>query len=156
MLQWVTSTHKIGLITGHFELDIPQKRQIKILRIDSILTHPIKTWWPHPNLELRDGFRIPVNQFWTTSCTTPMLQWVTSPTKLDLERDASNLTSPERSNTRQIVSILTHPIKNWLIHPNLELREGFGIPVKQFWTTWTTHEPHQCYNGPPRSSQNWI
>ena len=28
--------------------------------------------------------------------------------------------------------ILTHPIKIWLSHPSLELRVGFGIPVKNF------------------------
>ena len=44
--------------------------------------------------------------------------------------------------------ILIHPIETSQPHPNLKHREGFGIPINHFWTTWTSHKPPQFYNGP--------
>ena len=133
---------------------------METLRMDFILTHPIKTYQPHSNLEIRDGFGIPVNQFWT-NLPTPLAfsiwQQSHSTTKLDPERGASNSTSSrkDRKENRQIDSILTHPIKTWQPHPNLELCDLFGIPVNQFWTNWTTPQNSIILHCAPRH-QNSI
>ena len=47
--------------------------------------------------------------------------------------------------------ILTHPIDILQPHPNLEPRDGIGILVNQFWTTWNTPRTYPCYNGPSPS-----
>ena len=79
----------------------------------------------YPNLELRDGFRIPVNLFWTTSRTFPMLQNATSTPKIGSRtmplrtRHSPNDEMKEHSTDRP------HPNsydKDWLTHSNLELR----------------------------------
>ena len=128
---------------GHFDLESPWKTVRYTRLLNPILTHSINTWQHYPKLELRVGFGIHVNQFWTTwttTRTTPMLQRDSSTLKIWSGMGHFDLESPWKTlrYTRLLNPILTHPINTWQNHPNLELRVGNGIPVNQFWTTWTT------------------
>ena len=99
MLQRVTSTPKIAIITVRFELDIPRINKKEHSTIDSMLIHPNKDLTTHPNLERRVGFGIPVNQYWTTWTTprtTPMLQRATSTPKIGSGTGRFELDIPQK------------------------------------------------------------
>ena len=124
--------------TGHFEHEHTKKGQEKKSTDILYLNQPMKNWQPHLNIEIRDGFGIPVNLFWTT-WTTPrtnsMLQRaIATFHKVCLERATSNSNTPRKDmkNNRRIESILTHPIKTWQPHPNIEIRDGLGIHINLF------------------------
>ena len=143
MLQRATSTPKIEFGTGHFELDIRQKGR-KEHSADRLHPHlSDKDLAIHPNLELRGGFGIPVNQFWAswkTPRTTQMLQRATSTPKIEFGTGHFELDIRQKGRKEHSADRL-HPHlsdKDLAIHPNLELRGGFGIPVNQFWTTFTS------------------
>ena len=111
------------------------------LQIAPNLTHPIKLG-KLILTELKNGFGAPVKQLWTTWTTPRICTSYNEPSwssKIGSEIAVSNSTFVRiRSNTCQIQSILTHLIKTWQPHSNLELQNGFGAPVNQLWTTWTT------------------
>ena len=143
MLQRATSTPKIGSGTGRLELDIPQKER-KEHSTDRLHPHSCdKDLATSSYLELRVGFGIPVNQFWitwTTQRTTPMLQRATSSPKIGSGTGRLELDIPQKERKEHSTDRLhPHSSDNDLVpHPSLELWVGFGIPVNQFWTTWTT------------------
>ena len=62
--------YKLRSSTGCFEFEIPKKGQKNNRRIDPILSLPIDAWNPHPNIELRNGFGVPVPQFWNNWTTS--------------------------------------------------------------------------------------
>ena len=161
MLQSATSIPKIISGTASAKAISPRKEGRNTQRIDTILIHPIKTYLPQPNIELRDGFGFQIKQFWITWITYEPSQCYKVPPrspKLYLERAEANSTFSRKKtrNTQRIDSILIHPIKTYVHQPNLELRYRFWIPINQFWITWITHEPSQCYKVPPRSPKLYL
>ena len=135
---------------GLIELDKPHKGR-KPGHIDSILTHPINTWQPHPKLELRVGFGIPVNKILDTKTAPliyPILQRATCTLKIGSGTGRFELDSrqKDRNEHSMIDSILTHPIKDLVTSslPRISLR--IRNSHKPILVLRPSHEHPQCYH----------
>ena len=114
---------------GRFELDIHQIQTGRNTRwIVFNLTHILKTWKPHPRFKLRDGFGIPnpiLDQLDHTKKHSNSMTGHLDPAKIGsgTGRFELDISQKGQEGTLMIDSILTHSIKAWQHHSNLEFRD---------------------------------